>query len=44
MIKAPRALEEEQAQPFGGAGLVSRPNVVFAEEATSILTTRTLRL
>jgi hypothetical protein len=44
MIKAPGALEEEQAQPLGGAGFVSRPNVVFAEEATNTLTTRTLRL
>jgi hypothetical protein len=44
MIKAPGALEEKQAHPFGGAVLVSRHNVVFAEEATNTLTTRTLRL
>jgi hypothetical protein len=44
IIRAHGALEKEQAQPFGGAGFVSRHNVVFAEEATNTLTTRTLRL
>jgi hypothetical protein len=44
MINLPKALEEERAQPLGGAVFVSRRNVVFAEEATNTLTTRTLRL